>query len=301
MIVLRLWAAMRQPRYYKHPVFRRILLYPDRQIRLNTRILLGAGALLGGGLLCGLSYMIPARGLGPFVLLPVLFPLLLMAALLGGTGKGLWLAGEISAAVSQEHQGGTFNVLASLPGGKLGVHWLILTAYIHRNGDLENTNELQRTVTRFGFLVATFVLLILYLNTWTAAASRVFVNAVFVLYALVAIYYIDYVCSLVTGALVGTLSATYSRHPRDARIVAALLFLALQAAAFALTFVGATVLFPWLLAALGFNAWLARATLAGLSILAYYLLREATAWLLWRLLVWRLEAAPTEQAMVMNL
>lgn len=252
-------------------------------------------------LLFGLSYIVPARWLGPFALLPLVFPILLGAAVLGGTGRGLRLASEISAATSQEHQGDTFTVLASLPGGKLGVHWLILTAFIHRNGDLENTNEFQKQVTTFGFWASSFVLLILYLNTWTAAASRAFVNATFLLYALVAIYYIDYVCSLVTGALVGTLTAAYNRQPRDARIVSVVLFLFLQGGVFAVTYGIAAGLLPQLVAWVGFNAWLARTTITGLSILSYYLLREALAWFLWRALVWRLEAAPTEQETVMRI
>ncbi len=301
MIVLRLWAAMRQPRYYKHPVFRRILLRPDRQVRLNARIIVGAGMPLGLFLLCGLSYIIPARWLGSFALLPFILPIVLLAAMLGGTGKGLWLASEISAAVSREHQDDTFNVLASLPGGKLGVHWLILTAHVHRNGDLENANEFQKQVTGFSFWAASFVLLILYLNTWTSAASRAFVDATFLLYALVAIYYIDYVCSLVTGALAGTLTATYNQQPRESRMVAGALFLALQVVAFATTYGLAAGVFPRLVSAIGFNIWLARATVAGLSILSYYLLREALAWILWRVLVWRLEAAPTEQETVMRI
>jgi hypothetical protein len=301
MIVLRLWAAMRQPRYYKHPVFRRILLRPDHNLPLNPRIIIGGGMILGLVLLFSLSYVVPARLLGPFALLPLAFPVLLGAATLGGTGRGLRLASEISAATSQEHQGDTFTVLASLPGGKLGVHWLILTAHIHRNGDLENTNEFQQQITGFAFWSVSFVLLIFYLNTWTAAASRAFVNATFLLYALVAIYYIDYVCSLVTGALVGTLTAAYNHHPRDARLIAVAMFLTLQGAVFAATYGVAMSLLPQLVAWLGFNAWLARTTITGLSLLSYYLLREALAWGLWRVLVWRLEAAPTEQEMVMRL
>ncbi len=298
MIVLRLWAAMRQPYYDKHPVFRRILLYPDRQLRLNTRIILGAGTLFGMLLVCGLSYTVPVRWLGPFTLLPLVLPVFLLAAALGGTGKGLHLANEISAEISREHQGDTFTLLASLPGGKLGIHWLILTAYVHRNGNLANANEFQKQLTTFGFWAASFVLLILYLNTWTSAASRAFVNAAFLLYALVAIYYIDYVCSLVTGALVGTLTATYNRHPRDARITAVTFFLTIQLLTFGLTYTLALIALPGLVAALGFNIWLARATIVGLSLLSYYLLRECIAWVLWRLLIRRLGATPVEQAMV---
>ena len=85
-MILRLWAALRQPRYDKHPVFRRILLEPARRIRLPRRIFIAVGILVGMLLLCLLTYIIPATRLSSYAILPLVLPLLFVAFALGGTG-----------------------------------------------------------------------------------------------------------------------------------------------------------------------------------------------------------------------
>jgi hypothetical protein len=301
MMILRLWAALRQPRYDKHPIFRRILLEPDRRIRPPRRVLVGVGGLFGMMLLCLLTFVIPSAQLGPYAVLPLVLPVLFAAFALGGTGKGIVVASSVSRAIGQEYEQDTFQTLATLPGGKLGAYWMILTAFVHRNGDLENTHEFQKQITGIAFALASFFLLILYLNTWTDLALGVFINSLFVLYPLVVIYYIDYVCAFITSALIGAMAASMTHRRLEARLTSVTTFLLVQFGTLALTYYLAAHVAPPLIEDLAFNIWVARLTLAGGSVIVYVLLREIIVWLLWWGLGTRLGARVTEQEAIFNL
>jgi len=294
MMTLNLWSAIRGPRNDQHPLFRRILFAPRRPFPMNYRILGGVGVLVGLFLLCTLSYFLPQALLAPFSLLPFVIPVLFIAMVIGGTGHGLRLAFAVSKAISRERHADTFNILGTLREGKIGIYWLILTAHVHREGNLESANEFQQQLITFVFFASSFVLLILYLNTWTDAVLRVFINSLFVVYPLIAIYYIDYVCSIVTGAMCGAILGALDIPPREAGALAAFTFLGLQGIAGGITYVAVTSWLPALASWLSLGIWASRFSIAGFSVLLFFLIRELSVYSLWHTLVQRVGASPAD-------
>ncbi|MEM6529848.1 MAG: hypothetical protein AAF653_16230, partial [Chloroflexota bacterium] len=195
MTTLQLWHALRNPRNVQHPLFKRIHDMPRRQVRLNLRVLIGGSIIAGMLLVCGLTYVVPPQLIRFYAALPIALPLLYIAVVFGGTGRGVTLAGRISPVIAAEHKNGTFETIAATREGKIGVYWTIINACVHRDANLEDTNLLQIRVTGVMAALVTFFLLIFYLNAWSRMAQDVFWMLPFVLYPLVAIYYIDYITS----------------------------------------------------------------------------------------------------------
>ena len=300
MITVRLWHALRNPQHYRHPFFQRILRRRRDSVTLPIRVLVGGSIIIGLFLVCGLTYVLPPDVLRRFVVLPLALPALYLLWVFGGTGRGVTLAGRVSAALADEHERDVFESLSTLPGGALGVYWLVACAYLYRQGSPEDVNRRQMTVTLVGFLLVTFVLFILYLNTWTREAMQTFQLLPFVLYPLVAIYYVDYVCSMISGVLVGALSAALVKKRLEGRLTAIGAFLSLQFGGYALVLWGALVLMPSVAATMGLDGLLARLSLAGVSVVLFFLLREAIHIGLWALLANRLGVAAAERAAVIE-
>ncbi|MEO1444138.1 MAG: hypothetical protein AAFV33_27335, partial [Chloroflexota bacterium] len=217
MTTLQLWQALRNPRNVQHPLFKRIHDMPRRQVRLNLRVLIGGSIIVGMLLVCGLTYVVPPQLIRFYAALPIALPLLYVAVVFGGTGRGVTLAGRISPVIAAEHENGTFETMAATREGKIGVYWTIINACVHRDANLEDTNTLQIRVTLILAAFVTFFLLIFYLNAWSRMAQEAFWMLPFVLYPLVAIYYIDYITSIVTGALMAALAAAQMRRPVPAQ------------------------------------------------------------------------------------
>lgn len=300
MITVRLWHALRDPRHVKHPLARKMLLDVRPTVKLPVRVLVGGSIIIGMVLVCGLTYIVPPAILTRFAALPLVLPVLYLLLVFGGTGRGVTLAERTSSALAAEYDRETFETLAAAPAGALGAHWTILTASLQRDSNPEETNALQVRLTLMGFALVSFFLLIFYFNTWTRTAVSMFIEMPFVLYPLVAIYYIDYVCSMVTGALVGALSAATVRKPLEGRITAAAGFLALQFAGYGLAYGLTMIAVPVLFREIGFAGLAAKVSLAGLGVVIYYAVREVINWGLWRALAWRLGAAASERTAVME-
>ncbi|MEL6268260.1 MAG: hypothetical protein AAFU54_17610 [Chloroflexota bacterium] len=294
MTTLQLWQALRNPRNVQHPLFKRIHDMPRRQVRLNLRVLIGGSIIVGMLLVCGLTYVVPPQLIRFYAALPIALPLLYVAVVFGGTGRGVTLAGRISPVIAAEHENGTFETMAATREGKIGVYWTIINACVHRDANLEDTNTLQIRVTLILAAFVTFFLLIFYLNAWSRMAQEAFWMLPFVLYPLVAIYYIDYITSIVTGALMAALAAAQMRRPVPAQLGAVTVFVLLQVAIYLLTYGLAVQVVPVLFAQMGFTGMVARLSMAGMGVLLYFALREALNWTLWRALAWRLQAAPAE-------
>lgn len=301
MITLRLWNALRNPRHVAHPLARRLMLDVRRTTKLPVRVMVGGSILTGMVLVCGLTYIVPPPLLNRFALLPLVLPGLYLLLVFGGTGRGVTLAAQTSSALAAEYDKDTFEALASTPAGALGAHWTVLTAHLQRESNPDETNSFQVRVTLMGIALVTFFLLIFYLNTWTRTAVSMFVQMPFVLYPLVIIYYVDYVCSIVAGALVGALAATAARKPLEGRLAATGGFMMLQFAAYGLAYWLAVFVAPALFQQVEFTGLAAKVSLAGLSVVLYYAVREAINWGLWRALAWRLGAAASERAAVTDL
>jgi len=244
--------------------------------------------------------VLPPDVLRRFAVLPLALPILYLLWVFGGTGRGVTLAGQVSTALADEYEREVFESLSALPGGVLGIYWLVACAYLYRQGSLEDTNRRQMRITLGGFLLVTFLLFILYLNTWTREAMQAFHLLPFILYPLVAIYYVDYVCSIVTGVLVGALSAALIQKRLEGRLAAMGAFLSLQFIGYSLVLWGAVQALPLVSGALGLNGLLARLSLAGGSVVLFFLLREGVHAGLWALLANRLGVAPSEQAAVIE-
>jgi hypothetical protein len=301
MTTLKLWHALRNPRSGNHPLFKRIHNEPDRRVRLNMRILIGGSIIFGMLLVCGLTYIVPPQFIRFYAALPIILPILYIAIVFGGTGKGVTLAGQISPIIAHEYEKDTFDTLSSTKEGQIGVYWTIINACLHRNTHLEDTNLLQIRVTAIALAFISFFLLIFYLNAWSRMAQEVFTWLPFVLYPPVIIYYIDYISSMVTSVLTAAIIASQIRKPAQAQVAAVSAFIILQIALYVLTYWLSLEVVPALFHEISYMGLPANLSMAGLSVVIYYGLREGVNFGLWRFLAWRLHAAPSELEIITDL
>ena len=300
LLTLRLWAALRNPRDDHHPLFRRILDQARPTLSPSVRVLFAVAILTGFMFSCILTFILPARLLEVYILLPFALPVVYLMVVFGGSGKGLMFAAQVSEVLAREYEQDTFVTVSTNPGGALGTCWAILTGQLHQSSELENSHEVQQQLTVVMFVFATLFLMLLYLNIWTLQAMDYFYNALFIVYPFVAIYYIDFVCSVVTSTLVGALAAATTRKQLEARVTAIIGFVALQLIAYGLT--GLLIIWglPTLIALTGYSGLVARISMAGLSVVIYFVVRELLSWLLWYILTRRLDAAAVERERVTN-
>lgn len=283
MMSLRLWQAIQNSGGSEHPLFKRMTLMdlsPGK--RLPVRLMTGASMVAGLMFICVISMLIPPYLIHNLALLPLLMPLFVVLLAIGGTGNGLGWAGNISAVIVHEHTSSTFDLLSTTPGGALGACWAIAMGCLHRNNDLSTRTSLQTQVAWGGFFMSGVIVFVIYLNTWTQAAARWPGNIALILFPLVAIYYIDYVQSVVMSVQVGLLGASYRQHIGEARVLSMGLFLSVQT----LTYAIAGVIALWLLPLLGIGG----IGLAGLRVIAFFGVRDLAILGLWRQLTHRLNA-----------
>lgn len=288
MLMLSLWQDLRHPSINGHPLFHRIRLEPQPVMRPSVRILIGVGMITGLLLVCGMTYILPPYILQTMVLLPLVLPALYLLMVIGGTGKGVNLAGKISSEISRQYENESVEVLSAQPSGAFGMVWAVILGHLHRASDFELSNELQTQITVGLFMSVSALLLLLHFNTWTDTVQQLALLLTFILYPLVAIYYLDYVSAVLISVVTAALTAQLIARRTESRFVSIVVFLILQLSSYGITYLLATQTLPALFGWMQFDGTLAWLSLSAMSVIVFVLLREAILQIIWRVLLWRL-------------
>jgi len=245
-----------------HPLFERTLKFN------RTTSSIAWAALLAGALLCcGISSLVDSS----------ITVLLLIMIVAFSTAYVVTWAMSISDLIIREHERRTYDLLCMSPAGALGVNWAICTGILHRNDVLGWLGVLRK-------LMAALLLIVLFSILLTTASrqslpdlSQLFRLSLDIV-MLAAASYVDHVQSVVLGSLVGMLVPVYNRTRLDAAVLAGRIFLALQI----FTLLAALVILP--------GSYQGESSPLLLTLLVCYLTREIFIVVLWRALVYPLNA-----------
>jgi hypothetical protein len=275
-----LWRHLLHPN--AHPLFQRTLKTPVDSL---TRPYAAWIVLLVGSLACCGTWTLNAQ-FRSFIVFILLMAMIVFSSLY----TLVWVVG-ITGTIIREHERGTYDQLCVLPSGALGAHWAMCAASLHRHDALGWIDLLRKLMTGTLLIALLSSLLIVTLRQAVLDATQFF-WLVLDMIALVTASYAEHVQSILLGSLTGMLVPVYTRNRADARISAAVLFLALQAATLLATLLIALVFLPTLYSFLSITDWYISPTLV--SLLVFFLLREGLIIALWRILVHQLNASPAE-------
>ncbi len=277
----KLWHALNRPPAL-HPLFQRTVLLPYYERR---RSLSWAGMVID--LVMGLARHSPTILL---FLIPLILPLI-------GITYGIDCALRVGSAIAREHENATFNLLSLSPPGPLGASWAVCASALYRDRDFERLHNIMRACAIIaGSIMAVITLFLLIGDAFSRdsyQASILMATLAHVL-ALVGAIYIDYVQSATLGTLVGMIVPTYTRTRIDTSLFSFGVFLLLQIGGYLMAFIVGFTLLPALFTRLG---WMDDGSAILLSLCrvgALFLAREILIAGLWRFLIARLHAQPSE-------
>jgi hypothetical protein len=271
MMTRQVWRAFRQPPL-KQPVFDRLVASVAFSPSLRP-LWWNNLAIQGQIWLWALMFIVDVRAL----------PLMLLS----GTGYGLLWALGISGAIAQERRSGTYDLLCLTPEGSFGVNWAITIGCLHQGDALRQVISQEVWTIRLMLLIPLTITANLMLNR-ALTQSPV---ALLWMVALLLIFYLDHIQSIIIGALFGLMAPQAAALTGDSRLWALAGFLAAQAGSYALV-LALTLLNP--LGKLG------PAASPLLAVVAFLLIREAI--ITWQVRVTRqlFNASPEELHLALN-
>lgn len=277
MLTWKLWNALKNP-LADHPLFRRAALQRRFNVTRATLIAVSIAAV------SACMAIIANPGL---ILLLFLLPVIYIA--FHGVFYGLLWAVRVSQAIAREQQQRTYDVLALTPYGSFGAHWMICTGCIHRGRELEQLQVFSAEEFFIALIVA--VALSVERSQFYASASAVLPLMFFYAAALLLIFYLNHVQSVILGCLIGMLIPTRIHTSLDAPVYAFGTYLLIQISTYVLTLLVLTAILPQI----GNNGSLIHEILIALGgLVIFYAVREAIIRALWWLLARALNAAPAE-------
>lgn len=204
---------------------------------------------------------------------------------------------SISMTLTRVREQGIYEQLSVLPRGALGANWALCISNLHHNDTLHLLNVLRKIT--LVLLLCVFFLLLMAAVLATAPRQISFDLVQFLrllldMMTLTAASYFDHVQSILMGSLIGMLVPLVVRTPVDARIWPALIFLTLQMMTVLVMLLVALVIIPAVHQAVSSPDWFVQLSPPVLNLLVFYLLRESIILILWRVLVYRLNAEASE-------
>jgi hypothetical protein len=268
MLTWKLWRGLKKPAA-RNPLFQRIMTAPPQSMPwyLTCAVIIAA----------------------PFLLLPAI---VFLSAV-----YGLRWAVMIAGAIAREREVGMFELTSLTPAGAFGSSRAIMAACLHRNESLAQIQSVGAWVMRMAF----GLMLMMSLEGITAPIIRYDVDPLLgqiitplYIAMLGAAVYIDHVQSIVVAELVGMLIPIYARRRTDAALGAAVVYLLLQMASYALTLLLGFVLLSPVIDGLPIVPQSRTIILPFLRLLIFYSTREVVIRLLWRALTRETNAAASE-------
>lgn len=290
MITWKIWRALHNPPAL-HPVFQRTVLLPPAT--LKRRPMGWAGLVVNLVLALGQYSPTILLFLMPFVLL------------FTGLIYGIDCAIRVGGAIAREHENDTFNLLSLSPGGGLGASWAMCTSSLYRNRDFERLHEVMRgtiIVSNVILILATLMTLFLQSDKFTRPPMPAFptvVNMINLITVLSAIY-IEYMQSAVLGSVVGMFVPTFTLNRLDTSLYTFGGFLFLQITTYFLAYLIGFVTLPNIFEQLRLTGSYVEISLTILRLAIFFLIREVMISVLWRAIVQRLNASPSELELSMQ-
>jgi len=229
----------------------------------------------------------------------VLLLLMPFVMLVTGIIYGIDCAIRVGSVIAREHENDTFNLLSLSPGGGLGASWAMCTSSLYRNRDFERLHEVMRgTVIVGGIILVGGTLLTLFLQSDKFSRPPIpvlptILKLVSFITVLIAIY-IEYLQSTVLGSVVGITVPTFTQNRLDTSVYTFGGFLFLQITTYLLAYLIGFVILPNLYERLHIIGDYAEMSLSIMRLAIFFLIREAMITGLWRVIVTRLNASPSE-------
>lgn len=296
MFTFRLWSALHRP-YVAHPLYRHLTQQATTTKPLpgQLRDLLPDDSAWGSIILVLSLVAIAVGGYRVLLLLLFFIPLGLIAV---GTFSGLLALWKTNSLVIRQTEQGKHELIAVTPAGLPGMMWALCSFAYHQGGLLRAVKETMRGVYIFGFFIliapAFFLLIYTIMEVLTANSSSAYselTQTLIASFSLLSLAYLDLVQSILVGSVLGMLIPTYTRNRIDSGGLALGAFFAVQFLAYALIALLDLVFLPQLAAqATVINGSL----LIMLQVFVFFMVRETTLILLWRMLTRRIEATPAE-------
>jgi hypothetical protein len=269
----RLWRAFKNPPS-DHPLFKRMIneTYEDQieLVSLLQRILIQ----------------------GQVWLWPLLFMLNMRALILmifSGTLYGAVWSIRISGMIAAERKNGRYDLLCLSPVGAVGVAWAICTGCLHQDKAFEQINSREAWSIRLILFIPVVISVPFIIRQFfSISLSTTFIGII----AVMLVFYLDHVQSILFGSLFGVMASYYAPNPLDQRLWAMAGFLSLQIASYLVPTVLVFLIFPMTYRYM--NGWLIEASIPVVSVLSFYLPREIILTHLWNLLAKQLTGTPAE-------
>jgi hypothetical protein len=290
MTTWKIWRALHNPPSL-HPVFQRTVLRPPAL--LSQRSFGWAGLVVN--LVLGLGQYSPT-------ILLVLMPFILIFT---GITYGLDCAIRVGSTIAKERENDTFNLLSLSPSGALGASWAICTSALYRNRDFDRLHNVVRGSIIIMMITITIIALLtlaLRSDNFSRVADPSFITIIHLidLTAVVVAIYIEYIQSAILGTLIGMFVPTYTQNRVDTSVYAMGGFLLLQITTYFLAYFFGFVILSDLYDWLKLHGDYSEISLSILRLGAFFVIREVMITTLWRALVERLNAQPSELELAMQ-
>ncbi|MBI1277441.1 MAG: hypothetical protein GC179_04875 [Anaerolineaceae bacterium] len=209
---------------------------------------------------------------------------------------GLRWAVQIASSIANEREAGRYDLLVISPPGTIGIGRIVMSACLHRNESLEQT-ETGGTWLMRGFFTVVVMLIAASLTPPIIPNDAELLGGVIVMVYLLSMglaMYIDHLHSIVLAAEVGILVPTFAMRRLDASAAAFIVYLVIQIATFVLTLLVGFSIAPRVLELLQVSDVASAFTLPILRLLIFAGSREVIVRYLWKMLVRETDATPSE-------
>jgi uncharacterized membrane protein YagU involved in acid resistance len=273
MITWRLWQAFKHPPS-DHPIFQRMTLndYSD-QIELFS--LLQRILIQGQIWLWPLVFMLNMRALTLMIF--------------SGTLYGALWAVRISGTIAAERKSGRYDLLCLSPGGEVCAMWAICTGCLHQYRAFHQINSQEAWSVRLILFIPIVISTpFIVRQVFAVTLSTTFTGML----AIIVVFYLDHVQSIVFGTLAGVLASHYAPNPLDQRLWALAGFLALQITSYVILVVLNLLIFP--LFDHNWGGWYAEIGVPLLMVASVYIVREIMLRSVWKSVKRRLGSTAAE-------
>jgi len=224
----------------------------------------------------------------PFLLLP---GIVFLSAV-----YGLRWAVQIASSIANEKESGIYDLLVATPPGVLGIGRIVMSACLHRNESLEQTEAAGTWLMR-GFFTIVVMLIAASINPGIIPQKADIAGGLIVLVyigTMALAVYIDHLHSIVLSAEIGILVPIYATKRLDAGATAFGVYLIIQISTFVLTLLVGFTIAPALLQFLGLSAIFNAFALPVIRLAIFACSRELIVHYLWKVLVRETDATPSE-------
>jgi hypothetical protein len=271
MIAVKIWRLLQDPledtRLYQRLV---PLSHIDIVRRIALMVLIGCGIV---GLTLWLFF--PAATILIFVM-----PLLI-AVFDTTIHSGIWSL-NIANAIARQQQYGTYDLLATTPIGRFGLHWLIGVGYIQRSGDWARVQAFSIEAFFVALLCAVAMLgsVEIQVERPLLGNTEFFIIMLVFLVAVLAMFYINRVHCVLIGLLLGIVVPCYAHLPMQTRAYTPPIYISILTAIYAVFSILILLIAPRIVVT-GIDGAL---VLAGFLFGTFFTLMHIPVLILWRLI-----------------